>query len=953
MIGKKLLMWYARKEGTMRFFAIGLRGVAVCLLLLCTLLVSGNVTLAQNVSTSPASLGFGVPNGSTVSAPLSLTITVSGDAVTFSTFTVSDTTHFAISSNTCSPGPISGNCVVGVTFTPVTPGLKSATLNFGTISAPAGFSVPLIGALGAINVLGETDVNPSGPGPFPVTYGSQTLSLSCPAGAPPTGTLSSTPDGLGFILEDNYLVVAVNGTPVPSGAAPAGNVCTGPDNDGGNLLDCYSDPYRNAASAGSLNGVNADSIASPNNGNNALGGQAAGNAPINISSFLSSLEGTTGSVSFSALDYGGWIAGSSVFLVTNCTNVTTITQPATPAPATYTFNQAPDQVVSQVVALGNNAVITPDTNLAVTDTPINPADFPALVANTSFAVDNCFIMAGETIPTQISNVVISGGVLTLTVASTRGLSFGEAVGLSGLANATFLNGQTITITGLGTNANTVTANFTYANYSATDTGTLAIPACKQYQILCTTPANPIPSGANCPVSTARDEFYSAVFNPANLSILAATGPGSTLPLINGTIPAGVAYPMAIDTWAGGPCVFPATDANLTGALCPQNFLTSFSSVGDPSYSTTITTKNPNSTVIPMYGHPQQVTGVTLPNQNAAGWNNTSTVTVNFSTQAPFLGSPAPNNFVPAPIAKVTLWANETATDTNTPPSNALTAQPDATLSCPSPQGPFTPPTSTPSPFLSSAIVSGLHEGANTLYYFSTDCAGTEELKLSKTFPATPPATDINWGTSFFTKTINVDTVPPVITVTTPGAGATYTANQKVKASYSCSDTPGSGIASCSGPVANNSNFDTTPTAGLSTPKSFTVTALDKAGNPASSTVNYTVSCNYASVGISPSTVKRPALVLITASVVDCKTASQSVKVQFTLSGPIAKNCGNASTVLFTSSAFTIKSGTSSSIPFLFPIAKAACAGTYTVTTTTLQGSPAVPIDTVSSTLVVQ
>jgi hypothetical protein len=963
----------------MRFFAIGLRGVAVCLLLLCTLLVSGNVTLAQTVTVSPVSLGFGVPNGSTVSAPLPLTINVSGDSVTFPAFTLSDTVHFAISSNGCSSGSISGNCVVNLTFTPVTPGLKTASLTITTTGNPSTITVPLSGALGAINVFGETDVNPSAQGASytnPVIYGNQTLSLSCPAGAPPTGTLSSTPDGLGYVLEDNYLVVAVNGTPVGTGA-PAGNVCNGPDSDnpfGSNQVDCYSDPYRGAASGNHLNGVNSDSIAGPTVINAALGNQPAGIPPINISSFLSSLEGTTGSVSFSALDAGGWVAGSSVFLVTNCTNVTTITQPASnatqPGGATYTFNGSPTATVSQVVDLSHSNVDTSNTNLAVTDTPINPADFPALVANTSFAVDNCFVMAGETIPTLISNVAItSGGVLTLTVASIRGLSVGESVGLSGLANATFLNGQTITITALDPNLITVTATVSNGFYASTsDTGTLAIPACKQYQILCTTSTNLTPSGSNCPISQARNEFYSAVFNPANPSILVPAPGTSALPPYPGTnIPTGVAYPMAIDTWAGGPCVFPSTDGNnLAALLCPQNFLTSFSSVGDPGYTTTITTKNPNSTVIPMYGHPQQVTKPVVQGQNAAGWNNASNsnpLVVNFSTQPPFLGdpskNPALNNFVPAPIAGVTYWVDIPSPDTNSPPTGMtatqviqLGAQPGG--GCPTPS--TTPPSLSGTalfPFVSTGSLSGLSDGPHTLNFFSTDCAGTEELVLSKTGSPSP-----NWGTSFLAVPIMIDSISPTITVVVPAPNATYTANQKVASSYSCLDNAGgSGTlplpAGCNGPVLTTKNIDTTPTAGLLTTKSFTVTSQDIAGNIATSTVNYNVSCNYASVGISPSTVKRPGLVLITAGIVDCMSAPQTVKVQFTLSGPIGKNCGPGSTVLFTTPTFTIKSGTSNSVSFPFPIAKAACAGTYTITTNTLQGAKWSVIDTVSSMLTVQ
>jgi hypothetical protein len=229
-----------------------------------------------------------------------------------------------------------------------------------------------------------------------------------------------------------------------------------------------------------------------------------------------------------------------------------------------------------------------------------------------------------------------------------------------------------------------------------------------------------------------------------------------------------------------------------------------------------------------------------------------------------------------------------------------------------------------------------------LHYSTIDCNATHELQF--TFA------NLSWSTSWKSLTLQADTQPPAISITAPAAVAAYPAYQKVKAAYACTDTE-SGVANCTGTLPVNSYIDTTPTNGLSTPKSFTVNAVDNVGNGAPPlTVNYSVSCNYAAVGISPSTVTRPGLVNISASVIDCMSAPQNVKVQFSVSGPIGKNCSNASSILLTTPPFTIKSGTSSSITFPFPIAKNACAGAYTVTTTTLQGSTT--IGTVNSTLTV-
>ncbi len=199
----------------------------------------------------------------------------------------------------------------------------------------------------------------------------------------------------------------------------------------------------------------------------------------------------------------------------------------------------------------------------------------------------------------------------------------------------------------------------------------------------------------------------------------------------------------------------------------------------------------------------------------------------------------------------------------------------------------------------------------------------------------------------------VDKKSPDITVIVPAA-TTYAANQNVLANYGCTDL-GAGVtlANCAGPVASGVKIDTMPS-GITTPKSFTVNATDSAlptGNSSIRLVNYTVSCHYAAVGISPVQVTRPAFITVTSSVIDCMPAAQTVSVKFTLSGPLGKNCGNSSTVMFTTPPFTIKAGTSKSISFPFPILKNVCAGIYTVTTTTLISGA--PVDSTSATLTVQ
>ena len=66
---------------------------------------------------------------------------------------------------------------------------------------------------------------------------------------------------------------------------------------------------------------------------------------------------------------------------------------------------------------------------------------------------------------------------------------------------------------------------------------------------------------------------------------------------------------------------------------------------------------------------------------------------------------------------------------------------------------------------------------------------------------------------------------PSATLTTPPEGAVYTQGQSVTADFECSDSGGSGLASCVGTAADGSAVDTS-TLGS---HDFKVTATDGAG----------------------------------------------------------------------------------------------------------------------------
>jgi hypothetical protein len=80
----------------------------------------------------------------------------------------------------------------------------------------------------------------------------------------------------------------------------------------------------------------------------------------------------------------------------------------------------------------------------------------------------------------------------------------------------------------------------------------------------------------------------------------------------------------------------------------------------------------------------------------------------------------------------------------------------------------------------------------------------------------------------------VDKKAPTIAIASPTAGGTYGVSAKVAASYACSDG-GSGMTSCTGPVANGSLINTSK--GTNT---FAVTAIDSVGNSATVSVTYSV-----------------------------------------------------------------------------------------------------------------
>jgi hypothetical protein len=71
-------------------------------------------------------------------------------------------------------------------------------------------------------------------------------------------------------------------------------------------------------------------------------------------------------------------------------------------------------------------------------------------------------------PMTVTNISISSNVLTVTTSATVSLAVGEPVFLYNLVTATFLNDAVLSVT--GSSGSTFTANFTHADYSASESG---------------------------------------------------------------------------------------------------------------------------------------------------------------------------------------------------------------------------------------------------------------------------------------------------------------------------------------------------------------------------------------------------------------------------------------------------------------------------------------------------
>jgi hypothetical protein len=115
-------------------------------------------------------------------------------------------------------------------------------------------------------------------------------------------------------------------------------------------------------------------------------------------------------------------------------------------------------------------------------------------------------------------------------------------------------------------------------------------------------------------------------------------------------------------------------------------------------------------------------------------------------------------------------------------------------------------------------------GVNDEELYLMDADGTNEARLITTA-----------GRDTYPDWQPVDTVDPLVTITTPPGGAVYERGTAVTADFGCTDAD-TVVVACFGPVVDGAMVDTSTT-GVHT---FTVTGVDRMHNTATATSSYTV-----------------------------------------------------------------------------------------------------------------
>jgi hypothetical protein len=821
------------------------RVMASVILVLLVLGLAPQSSLAQAVSASPTSLSFGIPSGTSpaVSSVETVTVSIAGsESVTFTSDSVTGPA-FAIVGDSCLNNTFSAGatCQIAVTLTTSSASLVTDTLSIVSSGSPSPLSVPLSGAYGAIKLLDATTVQLSASGASfatPTTIGSAPLNLSCPL--TPTATtakLSNTPDGLGYVLVDNYLVMGINGSPVVNPVAnatpfsPPGNVCTGGDTDGfagTTQQDCFSDAYRSAVDANSILGDNTDTVTDPSTSvlpSNAPGGVMA----IDVSSFFpaSSSTPTTVQASFTLLDAGGFAAGSSLFLVTNCSPAGIVSggsiTGSTSSTNTFSFDSSPGQNVSLVSSTAQNPP-PPGTYPIATDIAIPQQLLYQLVNGTSAAPAVCFRMSAELDYSVSPPAPMCKGFLIQCYDPNSMTTSGDNCDPTPSAVRNLYNTAQFTSPDGPVNGH---------NYLYVPVGSPAADACSYY-------LKGVKGGACAALTGPGMLLGGDLWLTCELASCTSNPP----------LPPNTMTPASPATYSTANC---ALTGVLTGDLCPLNLLTQFLGAADPKPGST--TVGLNSIFVPVVNMPLPYAVAAIKNLNN-GWVTTSSPQVAFvatpAIYVPLSNNPKANNFKPAPLYSVTfgttLASNPLPDPTYQIPGDTILYTSYASQNFVSP---LCPPSTQAKLFSPTANMSGLTNGSiYNLHFFATDCALSEGLVfLPQGSQLTNPTA--NWA-SFEYVTFGVDTTAPTLSV--PNPPTTYKLKSTATVPFSCA-TPGpSGLQNCGTSLSANlpatgypavgkdSAYSSSATLPTTKTGTFTVTfyARTEAGLQVSQTYTYKV-----------------------------------------------------------------------------------------------------------------
>lgn len=739
----------------------------------------------QAVTVSPSDLSFGVSTGTSPAASSAQTVTVNLTGAAPITFgTVSSGTpgtkpaDFIVNGNTCT-GTLTPptTCTVSVYFSDSSAPdftLETATLNISySVNETTGtITVPMNGAYGAIELFAALNINkslfsgvtwqasPTNPvNGQTAPYAGQpvkttTINLSCPA--IPSAILSSTPDGLSNVFQDN--TIQIIDTPKGGDSITTTNVCYGGDTNFDNFTgfppgtsNCFQPSYDSVAP--SYVGQNPD-LATAGDGGPGSFVATYGVQPLNLQSsgagptplYNPVVQSGMQSFAVQLTDAGGFLGAATLHLVTNCSlagitpggtitgdpitggNVSSQTQ-------TFTFDSGAGQNISftasESTAIQTGTVGAPNGTVPqVTNIGIPQELFNELVANTSAGPAVCLRMTGEVDPNTSKTLCKAFKLVCVNTAT------GQASGDNCVSGT-----------------NTARNLYDSAQFTSPDA----------------------PSGQNYLLSSCAN-FVFLTRGVGNGTCAASSSPG-----INPTTLIGPGFLLGGDNWlaqSNTPPTYSSTNCTLTGTLandpCPADTLTQFKGAADPLPGGGVPGRN--TIYVPVVNMPLPFTHATIAGQTN-GWVTSGNVTANFiSNEATYnqtATTPLSNGFTAQPPYSLTSGI-----------TNAFDAQghpipvPDTTYPVPGDMTNYntgvnqkfgTPlcPAGTTNPFSSSAAFTSLADGQYNLHYFTTDCAFSEELLFNPTAgQLSDPAA--NWA-SFPTIRFGVDTAPPSLACTTTPA----------------------------------------------------------------------------------------------------------------------------------------------------------------------------------------